>query len=82
MLTTKQLKKFFLLCISLAALFFALAYYINTAHPLTNYSLDALREYLHWIPLANTFWCIGTLFLAIPCLWKLFMIFQQGYDNE
>lgn len=82
MLTTKQLKKFFLLCISLAALFFALAYYINTAHPLTNYSLDVSESTCTGSRWPNTFWCIGTLFLAIHCLWKLFMIFQQGYDNE
>ena len=82
MLISKQRKKFFGLCIFLAAIFFALAYYINTAHPLTNYSLDALREYLHWIQLANTFWCIGALFLGIPCVWSLFKFFQQAYDNE
>lgn len=78
----KPPKKFFFLCLLLAALFFALAYFIRAAHPLTSDSLDALREYLHWIQLTNTFGCIGALFLAIPCLWIVFMIFKQAYDNE
>lgn len=78
----KPPKKFFFLCLLLAALFFALAYYLNAAHPLTEITTAAISEWRYWSRITNGLMIASFIFVLIPCLWIMFMLFKQAYDNE
>ena len=68
-MTAKPPKKFFIFCILLTVLLYAMAHYISVAHPLTDITAAAINEWRYWSRITDGLQITSLVFLLISSLW-------------
>lgn len=70
-------------CLLLAALLFAIAYYLRQSHPLAaSSSIADLQEALRWFQIADNLALLAVGFGALPFLWRFIAFLKEEYRKE